>query len=214
MFADWLVAGAASGPAGLSRLLAAPSVALAHFNDRPQCSNVTTPGTHCCPFRSSQEEAEGGLSYGGGGGEDEPAAEAAGATSTADGGSMLGGSADPASPRLALPPGTRFPSRQQLFPKIAPSERCGECKACLNPKLKKACLQARKKQLESGLAFRLPSGQFSSPSSPRAGGGGGGVGGKRATAVATAAAVAAGQALGPALIGCRVRVYWEAMRRW
>lgn len=157
---------------------------------------------------------EGGL-YGDGGAAEEVPAEPAVTAST--GGGTLSGSAGPASPRIALPPGMQFPGRKQLFPIIPPSERCGQCKACLNPKLKRACIEARKRQLEAGLAVRLPSAQYSSPSSPRAGvlaSGGGGVGGKRATAVATAAAVAAGQALGPALCGCRVRVYWAGMSRW
>lgn len=169
-----------------------------------------------------QEEAEGGLgspggSGGSGGGEEEPPAEPAEPAGTASTvGGTLSGSAGPASPRLSLPPGVQFPGRKQLFPIIPPSERCGQCKACLNPKLKKACIEARRRQLAAGLAVRLPSAQYSSPSSPRAGAlaSGGGVGGKRATAVATAAAVAAGQALGPALIGCRVRIYWDGMRRW
>lgn len=161
-----------------------------------------------------QEEVEGGL-YGDGGAAEEVPAEPAVTAST--GGGALSGSAGPASPRIALPPGMQFPGRKQLFPIIPPSERCGQCKACLNPKLKRACIEARKRQLEAGLAVRLPSAQYNSPSSPRAGvlaSGGGGVGGKRATAVATAAAVAAGQALGPALCGCRVRVYWAGMSRW
>ena len=176
------------------------------------------PGQYSCTDTPApptpQEEVEGGL-YGDGGAAEEPPAEPAGTAST--GGGALSGSAGPASPRIALPPGMQFPGRKQLFPIIPPSERCGQCKACLNPKLKRACIEARKRQLEAGLAVRLPSAQYSSPSTPRAGAlasGGGGVGGKRATAVATAAAVAAGQALGPALCGCRVRVYWAGMSRW
>ena len=46
--------------------------------------------------------------------------------------------------------------RRQLLPKIAKEDRCGVCHHCLNPKLKKACITARKKQMKS-LDGRAPS---------------------------------------------------------
>lgn len=39
--------------------------------------------------------------------------------------------------------------RRQLLPKIAKEDRCGTCHHCLNPKLKKACITARKKQMKN-----------------------------------------------------------------
>ncbi len=39
--------------------------------------------------------------------------------------------------------------RRQILPKIAKEDRCGRCHHCLNPKLKKACITARKLQMKS-----------------------------------------------------------------
>ena len=39
--------------------------------------------------------------------------------------------------------------RRQILPKIAKEDRCGYCHHCLNPKLKKACITARKQQMKS-----------------------------------------------------------------
>ena len=39
--------------------------------------------------------------------------------------------------------------RRQILPKIARGDRCGECHHCRNPKLKKACITARKLQMQS-----------------------------------------------------------------
>ncbi|KAL0032403.1 hypothetical protein WJX79_009715 [Trebouxia sp. C0005] len=39
--------------------------------------------------------------------------------------------------------------RRQILPKIAKEDRCGHCHHCRNPKLKKACITARKQQMKS-----------------------------------------------------------------
>lgn len=39
--------------------------------------------------------------------------------------------------------------RKQILPKIAKEDRCGTCHHCLHPKLKKACITARQKQMKS-----------------------------------------------------------------
>lgn len=39
--------------------------------------------------------------------------------------------------------------RRQILPKIAKEDRCGHCHHCRNPKLKKACITARKLQMKS-----------------------------------------------------------------
>ena len=39
--------------------------------------------------------------------------------------------------------------RRQILPKIAKEDRCGTCHHCMNPKLKKACITARKMQMKS-----------------------------------------------------------------
>lgn len=152
-----------------------------------------------------------------------PTSPHAGNSSANGGGGGGGGAKAPSSARAAAA-ALHIPSRKLLFPIIPPSQRCGKCGPCLNPKLKKACREARKRQLELGLA--LPGTQLAATAasagvalSPAAAaavaaGLGGGVGGKRATAAATAAAVAAGRALGTSLLGCRIRIYWAGMRRW
>ena len=183
----------------------------------------------------AQEEAAGG-----GGGGAAPSASADGtaegegapAASFASGGGGGGGESVPTSPRAPAsgPPSLRaaaaalhMPTRKLLFPIIPPSQRCGQCGPCLNPRLKKACKEARRRQVEQGLA--LPGAQVdmsglgaseaaAAAASAAAASLGGGVGGKRATAAATAAAVAAARQLGPALVGCRLRIYWDGMKRW
>ncbi|KAL4423368.1 hypothetical protein ABPG77_004299 [Micractinium sp. CCAP 211/92] len=149
-----------------------------------------------------------------------------------------GGSAEPSgtlrSPAAAIRSALSLPSRKQLYPIIPPSERCGRCKPCLNPKLKKACREARQRQLEAGLAPPFQQMLYNQHKALASGGAGGmpipagsptaaaaaaaaagAVGRARVPpSVATAAAVAAGRQLGPALIGCRLRIYWPGMRRW
>lgn len=161
-----------------------------------------------------------------------PAASASGYGCGISGVGVGGGESVPTSPRAppSGPPSLKaaaaalhIPTRKLLFPVIPPSQRCGQCGPCLNPRLKKACKEARRRQMEAGLA--LPGAQVdmsglgareasAAAAAAAAAGLGGGVGGKRATAAATAAAVQAARALGPALVGCRVRIYWDGMRRW
>lgn len=142
----------------------------------------------------------------------------------------------PRSPAAAIRSALSLPSRKQLYPIIPPSERCGRCKPCLNPKLKKACREARQRQLEAGLAPPFQQMLYNQQKALAGGGAGGtpapggsptpaaaaaaasaaGAAGRARVppSVATAAAVAAGRQLGASLIGCRVRIYWPGMRRW
>jgi hypothetical protein len=108
-----------------------------------------------------------------------------------------------------------LPPRKQLYPAIPPSERCGQCKPCLNPRLKKACREARRRQLEAGLApLEVEQACVAGSSAvPRAAIGSSG-GRRLAGEAALAAAVATGRQLGASLLGCRLRIYWPAMRRW
>ena len=159
------------------------------------------------------------------------AARVSGGEGSAGGGASAAASVGVA-PLHLLSPATavaalHYPGRKHLFPIIPPTERCGKCKPCLNPKLKKACHEARQRQLEQGLVSPLYAAQVLAPGGLAAAAASGNPGaaaalglhgsvggGRRVTATATAAAIAAGQALGASLIGCRVRIYWAGMRRW
>jgi hypothetical protein len=160
-----------------------------------------------------QQEAEMGLAEaaeerngGGGGGADEAAhgGEGPGAGPAAtDAGTPRGGACRGAA---VLAAALHLPPRKQLYPPIPPSERCGQCKPCLNPRLKKACREARKRQLEAGLA--PPRAQASAAAR------GATAAGPRSGRARAEAAAAAGRQLGESVVGCRLRVYWPGMRRW
>jgi hypothetical protein len=162
--------------------------------------------------------ASGGGAGGGDGGSE--AGEGAATTPVSPGGSKGVTSGRGHSAAAAVAAALHVPPRKQLYPIIPPSERCGTCKPCLNPRLKKACREARKRQLEAGLApphaqqaydvRGLNGGTIGGTGTPRSGGGGGKARGEAAAAVA----VAAGRQLGASLLGCRLRIYWPGMRRW
>ncbi len=61
--------------------------------------------------------------------------------------------------------------RRKLFTPISSKKRCGECKTCLNPSMKKACLVRRREQLEA-IAREMGVGSASTPSTGGGGGGG------------------------------------------
>jgi len=53
--------------------------------------------------------------------------------------------------------------KQMNFPQIKSSERCGKCKTCLNPQMRKACLTRRAEMVTIGGVKQAPS-----PPLPRA----------------------------------------------
>lgn len=63
--------------------------------------------------------------------------------------------------------------RRQILPKIAKEDRCGTCHHCMNPKLKKACITARKMQMKSldeqeelPLFYKIASNKVNSKAAP------------------------------------------------
>ncbi|PSC70995.1 DNA mismatch repair Msh6-1 [Micractinium conductrix] len=167
--------------------------------------------------------------YGGGGSLGSPTVAVAAAAAAAAAAAGEPPALPPMSPAAAIRSSLNLPGRKQLYPIIPPTQRCGACKPCLNPKLKKACLEARRRQLEAGLvpgiyAQALAGSGAAGPTSPTvpasptaataAAALAGGYRPRTAPGARTAAVAAAGAQLGFALLGCRVRVFWPAMRRW